>query len=605
MIAIGIGVFLIIVVFCLLLGNDLANPFFKGAKLSEAERPLLSFALGLAFLGFVVFVMGKLKILFPSALVGLSILYVLTYGLRKILKPTPKKSSPANFLATIVNHAKKMTILEKVITVINIVFLILCINVALAPEVGFDSLWYHLEIPKTYLREHAVVFFSSGSMLSPSAVMPRLTDLMYTYMMSFGFGDLLPKLTHVTFLVLTSGLLYLFVFKISKDRLTALIAMLFLLLMQPLQWLAGTAYIDLASLFYGSLTFYFFYFYYKEDKKDNLILTAALCGICLAIKLWNLILLPIYMLFILIKNRRLGEMFKFFAIAFIFVLPFFTEAYLLTGNPIFPVLSISDADHLSGATDIRDWLLHVHPRTFFLYICRDYLLYGMMIVFLPLMFLFRDLLKKYSFMIIFSLIFLFLWSYIPVHEFRYGLAGLFALVTLISLTVKKISEQALWLKIVAFFAIFVYSLFDGFLFVRANENRIPAALTKASREAYLAKEIGNNKFSYYDSSGKIKEAIGDKKALVFAHNMFYVDFDYYDITRLEKELSSITNRDELLHFLEENEYDYLVFRGDYSMKQFLELIPNVATDQRWLDKHFTLIEDISSGPTRLYKINFI
>lgn len=605
MIFLEISIFLAIVVFCLLLGTDILKVLFKNISLSLAQRALFSMALALATIGFGVFILGELGVLYSNVLVGLSILYFIGHLVFRFTNKriTINRIKSIN-LGIYFQKLKKTTFSERIIILLICVFLAVDICVAIAPEVGFDSLWYHLEMGKTYLAEHKIVFFSGNSTLSPATVMPRLTDLIYTYMMSFRLSDLLPKLIHLTFLMMTALLTYLFTLKITPKRQTALIAVLFLLLMQPLQHLAGSAYVDLASLFFGSLTFYCFYIWYKEGKQDFFLPAALFCGMCLSVKLWNLALLPIYAIFTITKTRKIPKTLGFIAIALAFVAPFFIEGFVLKNNPVFPVFSISDADHLSGAKDMKDWLLNVHPRTFYWYIYKDYLLNGILIMFLPLIFFFRDLVKKNIFIIIFSTASLFLWSVIPVHEFRYGLAFLLPIVVLSSLSFEKISERSHTLKYLAITIVLAYSIFNCGSFVRANEKRIPALVTSEKRKGYLSEEIGNNKFTYYDPTGEVKKIISDKKALVMVHNMFYIDFKYFDMTRVAEELSEIENGEQLLKFLKENEYDFLVFRGNCDIKQLIEMLPNFKEDRQWIDKHFKLNRDLPYGPTRIYEIIF-
>lgn len=603
MIVLDFLVFLFVIVFCLILGADIFGLIFKNKNFAPAEKIPFCFGLGFASVGFGVFILGRLNILYSSVLIG----FLLTY---LVIKFFIHKKKIVDFLIFIkkidikkkIGQLKRFSIVEKLFIGAITVALALDLSVALAPEIGFDSLWYHLEMGKTYLAEHSIVFFSGDSMLSPAAVMPRLTDLIYTYAMSFKVSDLPPKLIHFTFLILTTVLSYQFVVKTTKSRQAALFAMLFLLLMQPIQNLSGTAYIDLATLFYAAATFYLFYFWYEKNEMDLFIISAIFCGICLSIKLWNLALLPIYIIFVLIKTKKISQMLKFFAISIAFVLPFLVEAYVLTGNPIFPVLSISDTDHLSGAKNISDWILNVHPNNFWKYIYKDYLTNGMLLCFIPLVFLFKDIVKKDRFLIIFSVVYLFAWSYIPVHEFRYGLAGLFPMIILSSFVFGEISKRARWLRALTTTIILIYCVVNLASFAKANEKCLPVPLTQKARKAYLSAEIGDNKFTYYDPSGEVKKIIGDKKALIMAHNMFYVDFKYFDLTRLMKDFEKITGSDQLIDFLRSEGYEFMVFRGDADIRHFFEMIPSFEEDPKWQENHFRLVKQLPLGSTKIYEI---
>jgi hypothetical protein len=586
-----------------MLGTDLSGLILKNKNFALSEKIPFCFGLGFALVGFAVFGLGKLNILYPGVLIGFSLTYLFIKFLANIKKTT-------DFLAFInkidikkkIGQIKKFSIVEKLFIGTIIVAFALDLSVAIAPEIGFDSLWYHLEMGKTYLAEHSIVFFSGESMLSPASVMPRLTDLIYTYAMSFKISDLTPKLIHFMFLILTTILSYKFIIKTAKNRSTALFSVLFLLLIQPIQNLSGTAYIDLATLFYATATFYLFYFYFEKSEESLFVISAIFCGICLSIKLWNFALLPIYMIAVLIKTKKISKMLKFFAISILFVSPFLIEAYVLTGNPIFPVLSISDADHLSGAKDINDWIFNVHPSNFWQYIYKDYLTNGMLLCFIPLVFLFKNIIKKYRFLIIFSIAYLFAWSYIPVHEFRYGLAGLFPMVILSSFVFDEISKRNCLLKGLTVIIVLIYCAFNLTSFAKANENRLPAPLTQKARKAYLSAEIGNNKFTYYDASGEVKKIIGNKKALIMAHNMFYVDFKYFDLTRLMKDFEKITEPDKLIDFLSNGGYEFIVFRGDADIKHFFEMLPPFAEDPRWQKNHFNLVKQLPLGSTKIYEI---
>ena len=112
---------------------------------------------------------------------------------------------------------------------------------ALGPELSFDALWYHLTLPKLFFEQHSI-FFIQGNLLYYS-LFPKLGEMLYIASLSIN-GEILAKILHYTFGILT----LLVIYKISKKFLNNVFSTLACLIFSSnlvFAWQSTTAYIDL------------------------------------------------------------------------------------------------------------------------------------------------------------------------------------------------------------------------------------------------------------------------------------------------------------------------------------------------------------------------
>lgn len=603
MIIFEILLFIAIFFLYLAIGKKITH-IFKIPINNKTEELTYSLALSLFFMGMLIFILGHLGILYSwlVILITLILLIILRKDLLYFI----------NFFWTVILNLKtkinlksiKKYPLETFLISIIIVIFLLFVSVNLSPETEFDSLWYHLTQGKTYLLDHQINYYPIPSNLAPNTTMPRLIDLNYTFLLSFSNNDLPPRLLHLTLLLLSGYIIFAFAKKYFNYQV-AIYSLLILATIHSVQWLAHTAYIDFGSLFFGSLSFYTFYNWLKSNDKKYLILTSYFTGLALTVKLWNLILLPLYSIFI-IARKKWQDLLIFNFWSLIFVSPFFVESYYYTGNPIYPIFTISDKEHLAGANSPWEYFSKIYPKTFFTIIYQDYLLKGSFVILFPIVILIKDTYKKYLPLLIWGILFLLFWSLIPVHEIRYGLMGILPLIILSAFSLDRLFHINKYVKFISFLIFLIYLIFSTFVFYQTNKKFIPAPVTQAARTNLLKQEFSNNMWTFYDSSGFFSANIKETdRVMSFVHNSFYLDFSYFDGLRLISIFNNLQNQDELLNWLENEKYTYLLFRGPFDFNNdFLKNINKIDFDDVWLKEHFKIVFDDQNGLTKLYKINY-
>ncbi|MGD9316666.1 MAG: phospholipid carrier-dependent glycosyltransferase, partial [Anaerolineae bacterium] len=183
--------------------------------------------------------------------------------------------------------------------------LLLALTAALLPPTEWDSLVYHLVGPERYLQAHRLTFdFDNYYLFFPSFV-----EMLFTAGMALK-GDVVPRLLHFGYLLLTLGALGSFAARFWERRLGLLAAALFLSIPTAVQ-IASWSYVDLALTFYGLAAFYalLVWLYPKNAPRRStgwLVLAGIFGGACLAIKYTGgatLLVLGAVLLWSLIRRR--------------------------------------------------------------------------------------------------------------------------------------------------------------------------------------------------------------------------------------------------------------------------------------------------------------
>jgi 4-amino-4-deoxy-L-arabinose transferase-like glycosyltransferase len=210
---------------------------------------------------------------------------------------------------------------------------------ALAPEIHYDALYYHLAVPKVYLAEHRLVYLSHG-------VLAHLVEMIFTIALAL-HGQVLAKL-----LVLAMGVIAAFgVYALGRSLFnprTGLWAAALFYSTPLVSWLSDTTYIDLVVAMFLLATLLAFLRWRETRQMIWLCATGFLGGAAVGAKLNALFGLPVIvavLLWDLLRSRHLSWRMKVkglagCTIAASFVsLPYFLMVYLFTGNPFSPLLN--------------------------------------------------------------------------------------------------------------------------------------------------------------------------------------------------------------------------------------------------------------------------
>lgn len=388
----------------------------------------------------------------------------------------------------------------------------------LGPELGFDALWYHLTIPKIYLQ-HQKIFFIPGSLFYYSA-MPKLTEMFYLVSLVFFPSGTLAKAIHFSFGILSVIALFSLAKRYLKTRESLLTVLIFYTTL-IVGWQSITAYVDLARTFFEILALKLF-LEWEEEKDMKLIESAVMLGLAISTKLLSFITLPIFLILILIKSRKILTTFYYLLTTIFIPLPWFVFSYLYTRNPIYPIFSgILDQSHRLVVFNLvgflKDfWILFYRPQD---------PISPVFLIFLPVVLL-RVL--KGNLRVLFGYVFLALlfWYFTPrTGGSRFILPYLPALSLL---TVCVVSSGEKFFQRVIFVIGILSAVINISYRALANKKYIPVIIGRESRNEFLGKKLNFQNGDFFDLNGDLKKIIKkDELVLIYGfHNLFYADFPF-------------------------------------------------------------------------------
>ncbi|MGA9115222.1 MAG: phospholipid carrier-dependent glycosyltransferase [Bacteroidota bacterium] len=222
---------------------------------------------------------------------------------------------------------------------------------ALAPEIEYDALWYHLRLPRVWLEQGSAVDILHEYV----SLYPMNQDLVFGAALAAG-GPVAAKLMHFLLLPLTAGAVFAFTRRHLAGVSPWLAAAVFLTAPTVL-WEATTAYVDLGLAFHGFLGVSSLVEYLRCRNRSWLIMTGLNAGLALGTKHLGLFLLLLTVLALFFARdedrpvrRRMGECLAVCGIALVLALPWYVRSAAASGNPFFP-----DLYSLFGASPPGRW----------------------------------------------------------------------------------------------------------------------------------------------------------------------------------------------------------------------------------------------------------
>ncbi len=207
----------------------------------------------------------------------------------------------------------------------------------IVPPFAKDALVYHLAIPKLYLQHHHVVPIEENIY----SFFPMGTEMFFIWGMMLD-GDRLPGLFHFFF-----GVLTLFAMegmsRTLKLRTPPLVNSLFLWSVPSVALVATYPYVDLAMVFFTTLTLWSFGFWIDSGRSEGITFAGLFCGFAIGTKYTGFFLFVLLALLILFHSRSLVRQgyelsLRFFILALLVASPWLIKNWWLTGNPVFPFL---------------------------------------------------------------------------------------------------------------------------------------------------------------------------------------------------------------------------------------------------------------------------
>lgn len=219
---------------------------------------------------------------------------------------------------------------------------------ALTPAHGaVDPLAYHLALPALYLKKHYLSFEPTLT----GALYPDNIGMLYTLAIGLR-GAVLAQLFHLSLAVATVLAIVGFCRRFFDLRVGLWAAVIFSSL-PVLVFFAPLGYVDLGVCFFQFLGCWALFNWLEERDGKMLLLSAFFVGLALggkhtAIPLWFLgvaIIAGAERLHRAPAGRILGRCIWWGGMALLLVLPWYLRAYLMAGNPVWPMLNT----HFGGA----------------------------------------------------------------------------------------------------------------------------------------------------------------------------------------------------------------------------------------------------------------
>jgi hypothetical protein len=209
---------------------------------------------------------------------------------------------------------------------------------ALAPEVEYDALWYHLWLPKVWLQHGHPVDIPTEYI----SLYPLTWELIFGAGLAVA-GPIAAKLLHFACLPLASLAVWQFMRRFFATG-PRWLACAIVLTVPMVLWEATTAYVDLALAVYVTLGLYAL-LAFLDTRERSWFAVAAIClGLGAAVKHLGLIVVAAAASALLldamrrraVRPRHLVAPIALAAIALLVAAPWYLRAWLASGNPFFP-----------------------------------------------------------------------------------------------------------------------------------------------------------------------------------------------------------------------------------------------------------------------------
>ena len=226
---------------------------------------------------------------------------------------------------------------------------------ALAPEIEYDALWYHLWLPQRWLEAGSAVDIVDEYI----SLYPLSWEMAYGAALALG-GPGAAKLLHFACLPLLAAVTALLTRELFP-RARGAWGAAFAVTSPIVIWEATTAYVDLALAFYACASVYALLVFSRTRVIGWLVAAAVVMGAALAIKHLALVIAAAagatFMASELASGHKLRSVLRhgalFAAVAVVPPLPWYIRAYAASGNPVFP-----DLYAVFGAAPDERWSWH-------------------------------------------------------------------------------------------------------------------------------------------------------------------------------------------------------------------------------------------------------
>ncbi|MBU1197123.1 glycosyltransferase family 39 protein [Candidatus Micrarchaeota archaeon] len=314
-------------------------------KLSDIQRIVFSFGVGLAFFSMTLFVLAAVHLLAFRSVIALILLVLFwllpDFDSNLALFRRGFRSSIPFFCAQFKRpFSMALTLLFFALIVMQFLAVFAPPSSTDPGPKDWDSLSYHFAVAKIYVQEKGFTFLSL-----PHANWPMGMEMLYALglilytisvskLFSFGIGMLL----------------LLSIYALAREHVSSFSAFVGASVFASIplvQAFFGTGYIDLSLAFFELLAIWSFLKWWRHESWDWLFLSALFAGFSAAIKTlggWILILLGLALLYKLARApstksfvQRLKALTGFGVVSAVFFVPWYWKTFAYTGNPVWPL----------------------------------------------------------------------------------------------------------------------------------------------------------------------------------------------------------------------------------------------------------------------------
>ncbi|MGB9596820.1 MAG: glycosyltransferase family 39 protein, partial [Candidatus Poribacteria bacterium] len=313
------------------IGNKILR-LFKVYLDNSLERFVFSFGIGLGVVSYLTFLLAVLGLLYKwLCLLLLFLLLVISlWGIwkNKGIFSQYKRKIPRSF------KLEKAYIFEYCLLIILSLYILLCFLSALAPPIDWDSLVYHLPIPKIWIQNHKAIYIP----YIVHSARHLAIQTIYALGMVILENDTIPCMI----IWMSSLWLILCVYTFCRRYLSpkaGILAMSALYCTPFITAITCKPLVDVPYICYAFLAFYAFYKYVQSNNYKLLLLSGVLSGFSAASKQFGMIsFVALFLLLILVELKRKSFIKKLkyiFLFGFLFVLiiaPWIVRCYIYTGE---------------------------------------------------------------------------------------------------------------------------------------------------------------------------------------------------------------------------------------------------------------------------------
>ncbi len=481
-----------------------------------------------------IFFLGLCRLLYHNVIILYSIIFLLLSVIffKKRLLDKKYIAQILSFFRDGLQNTFSLSLLLPII-------LLAAINLisSLAPDLAFDSLWYHLTLPKLYLINHAIIHISGGLMTYSD--MPKIGELLYTSALAFGDERL------ANLIQFGSGLFcVVMMYSLSRKYMSrnyALVASVIFYSNIAVAWESTTAYIDLIRTVFEILALWSFLEWFHTRHKKFYYFSSVFTGFAITTKLLAIGTLVIFLLMIwlLQKSDRIRLFLLYAFIAILIPSPWFIFSFIHTGNPVYPFFTTVYPTNITA--NIFNPLYFLQS-VFHLFTASSDPISPLYLIVLPLLFWkYKTFPEEIQIISWYSVLALFIWYITPqTGGGRFIIPYLPAFSILISYLMfsltKNASEKRAFYKHILTMTVIIIAMTTIIYRGIATMRYVPVAFGFETKSQFLSKNLNFSYGDFYDTDGYLKKHIKqtDTVLLYGFHNLYYIDFSFIDSSWVQK-----------------------------------------------------------------------